>query len=86
MWGKFYAAMYSLAYFETDIVTVMEKAKATLPVGSYPRKIYDAAFEAYAQNPDATARRAWKFTTCTATFIAWTTFRPTPTSTAGSRC
>lgn len=52
MWGKFYAAMYSLAYFETDIVTVMEKAKATLPVGSYPRKIYDAAFEAYAQNPD----------------------------------
>lgn len=52
MWGKFYAAMYSLAYFETDITVVMDKAKEVLPVGSYPRKIYDAALKAYAENPD----------------------------------
>lgn len=51
VWAKFYAAMYSLAYFEDDIVVVMEKAKEALPDGSYPRQMYDMAFEAYEENP-----------------------------------
>ncbi len=52
VWAKFYAAMYSFAYFEDDIVAVMEKAKEALPEGSYPRRMYDWAFEAYIHNPD----------------------------------
>lgn len=51
VWAKFYAAMYSLAYFESDIVTVMQKAAATLPEGSYPRVIYDKAFELFKKYP-----------------------------------
>lgn len=50
VWAKFYAAMYSLAYFETDIVEVMEKAKDALPKGSYPRQMYDMAFDEYNAN------------------------------------
>lgn len=52
IWAKFYAAMYSLAYFETDAVTVMEKALPTLPAGSWPRRIYDLAVAAYEQYPN----------------------------------
>ena len=50
-WAKFYAAMYSLAYFETDVRVIMEKAKEALPVNSYPYKIYEKAFEYYNQYP-----------------------------------
>ncbi len=52
IWAKFYAAMYSLAYFETDIRDVMEQAKATLPEGSLPYRFYEWAFEAYEAYPD----------------------------------
>lgn len=52
VWAKFYATMYSLAYFETDIVTVMEKASAVLPEGSHPKKFYDLAIEAYNTYPN----------------------------------
>lgn len=52
VWAKFYAAMYSIAYFENDIKAVMQKAAATLPAGSYPRIIYDKAFELYEEYPN----------------------------------
>lgn len=52
VWAKFYAAMYSLAYFETDIKEVMKKAEATLPAGSHPRQMYDWAYEAYNKYPN----------------------------------
>lgn len=52
VWAKFYATMYSLAYFETDIVTVMEKASVVLPEGSHPKKFYDLAIKAYEAYPD----------------------------------
>ena len=52
VWAKFYAAMYSIAYFENDIVTVMQKASAALPEGSYPKVIYDKSFELYEQYPN----------------------------------
>ena len=51
VWGKFYGAMYSIAYFENDIKVVMEKAKDTLPEHSYPRQMFDAAYEAYNKYP-----------------------------------
>lgn len=51
-WAKFYATMYSIAYFETDIVTVMQKASAVLPEGSHPKQFYDLAFETYEANKE----------------------------------
>lgn len=51
VWAKFYAAMYSIAYFESDITVVMDKAKDVLPKNSYPRQMYDFAFEAYEKYP-----------------------------------
>lgn len=52
IWAKFYAAMYSLAYFETDIKVIMEKALPILPEGSYPYQIYHMAFDLYHQYPN----------------------------------
>lgn len=57
-WAKFYAAMYSLAYFERDVRVVMDKAKVYLPEGSWPRRMYDRAFELYEENPDDYAKAA----------------------------
>lgn len=51
IWAKFYATMYSLAYFETDVVTVMEKASQVLPEGSHPKQFYDKALECYKKYP-----------------------------------
>lgn len=52
IWGKFYAAMYSLAYFEEDVLEIMEEARAVLPEGSWPDRIYDLAVEAYEKYPE----------------------------------
>lgn len=52
IWAKFYGAMYSLAYFETDIKVVMEKALETMPEGSYPRTMYEKAVETYNLYPN----------------------------------
>ena len=53
-WAKFYAAMYSLAYFETDVRVIMEMAKEAFPVNSYPYIIYNKAgaqaLETYRRN------------------------------------
>ncbi len=58
IWAKYYAAMYSIAYFETDIVTVMEKAKDVLPKGSLPYRFYGWAWEAYEKYPNDYANGA----------------------------
>lgn len=62
VWAKFYGAMYSLAYFETDVVELMEKAKEVLPNLSYPRKMYDYAFEAYNKYPNDYQKAAIELT------------------------
>ena len=51
-WGKFFAAMYSLAYFYDDVKVVMEKAAPVLPVNSYPYKIYQKALDIYRRYPN----------------------------------
>lgn len=51
IWAKFYAAMYSLAYFENDIRVVMEKASVTLPANSYPYQMYHIALELFNKYP-----------------------------------
>lgn len=62
VWAKFYGVMYSLAYFETDVVELMEKAKEVLPNLSYPKKMYDYAFEAYNKYPNDYQKAAIELT------------------------
>ena len=52
IWAKFYAAMYAIAYFEDNILDVMEKALPVLPKGSYPYQIYQMAVELYNKYPN----------------------------------
>ena len=52
IWAKYYAAMYSLAYFENDIKVIMEKALPILPKGSYPYQMYHIALDLYKQYPN----------------------------------
>ncbi len=52
IWAKYYAAMYAIAYFEDDIINVMEKALPVLPKGSYPYQIYNLANELYEKYPN----------------------------------
>lgn len=60
IWAKYYAAMYSLAYFEDDIIDVMEKALPVLPKGSYPYQIYYMAVDLYNKYPNDYATAAKK--------------------------
>lgn len=60
IWGKFYAAMYSIAYFEDDIRDVMKEAKKVLPKGSYPYQIYELAHEYYNKYPNDYKKAAQK--------------------------
>lgn len=60
IWAKYYAAMYSIAYFEDNILDVMEKAKPVLPKGSYPYQIYEMAHELYNKYPNDYAKAATK--------------------------
>ena len=52
IWAKYYAAMYSIAYFEDNILDVMEKALPVLPKGSYPYQIYHLAVDLYNKYPN----------------------------------
>lgn len=51
-WAVFQGAMYSVAYFETDVRIAMEKASAVLPRNSWPYQIYQKVLELHEQNPD----------------------------------
>jgi hypothetical protein len=50
IWAKWCAAMYAIAYFETDARVAMEKAAAVLPRNSWTWLIYDKAKKLHAQN------------------------------------
>lgn len=58
IWAKFYGAMYSQAYFESDINILLAQAKEVLPALSYPHKMYDYAFQAYQKYPSSYADAA----------------------------
>lgn len=51
MWARFYAYLYSLAFFDSDVPTLLTKASALLPKGSHPRYFFDEAVKAYHANP-----------------------------------
>ncbi len=47
-WLKMFAAMYSLAYFENDIPTIIRTAqRSTMPEGTWPYEVVDKCFELY---------------------------------------
>ncbi|MBR5012269.1 MAG: hypothetical protein IKY12_06885, partial [Clostridia bacterium] len=51
-WLRMFAAMYSLAYFEDDIPTIIRTAQnATMVEGSYPYEVVDECFKLYAKYP-----------------------------------
>lgn len=50
--GKFYAAMYSLAYFSDDAIEVMKEASEVFPKNSYPYKTYHYALDAFEEYPN----------------------------------
>ncbi len=52
-WLKMFAAMYSMAYFESDVPTLIRTAqRATMPEGSWPYEVVDKCFELYEKHPD----------------------------------
>jgi hypothetical protein len=52
IWARFFGVMYSVAYFENDAVTAMNKASAMLPAWSYARFMYEKALELHQKHPD----------------------------------
>lgn len=59
-WTRMFAAMQSLAYFETDIPTLIRKAARVFPADSFEKSVVDLAFSLYQTYPDdwRTAYRA----------------------------
>ena len=48
-WAKYLSAMYSMAYFEDDIPTLIRAAQKMLPEDGYEYKLVDASFDLYAK-------------------------------------
>jgi len=47
IWAKYEAAMYSLAYSEQDAYSVVTKASAAIPDGTWPKQIYQECLSLY---------------------------------------
>jgi hypothetical protein len=52
IWGKYLATMYSIAYFETDVRVVVDKAAPVLPINSWPYQLYQRVKHLHAANPN----------------------------------
>lgn len=44
LWLKFFSAMYSMAYFEDDVPTLIRTAQKVLPAGSWQSEVIDQVF------------------------------------------
>lgn len=51
VWTRFLVVMYSLAYTESDIPTLIRKAQAVLPPHSFASRVVDRCFELFAEHP-----------------------------------
>ena len=51
-WLDFVAAMSSMAYFESDIPTLIERATEVFPEDAYEREVVEMAYELYARYPN----------------------------------
>lgn len=52
MWARFFSAMYSMAYFTDDIVSLINSAKVVFPQGSWQKQVIDKVFELKERFPD----------------------------------
>lgn len=52
LWLKFFAAMYAMAYFESDIPTLIREAEKVLPEGCWQREVIDRVFALKEKYPD----------------------------------
>lgn len=53
LWARLYPVLYSMAYFENDIPTLIRDAqRAVLPEDSWPSHVVDLVFEAHEMYPD----------------------------------
>jgi hypothetical protein len=68
VWARFFGVMFSIAYFENNSVTAMEKASAILPKWSNAKFIYNKALELQQKYPNDW-RSAAKELTNSARFI-----------------
>lgn len=50
-WARFYAYLYSMAFFDDNVVSLLKKGSSLLPEGSHPRFFYDEAIRLYNLNP-----------------------------------
>ncbi len=50
-WAKFMSALHAMAYFETDVTTLLRSAQKILPKDSYEYYIVDTAFALYEKYP-----------------------------------
>lgn len=50
-WASFLATLYSVAYFESDARTALEKSAEMLPKNGWPYQIYKRCVELHSQNP-----------------------------------
>ncbi len=51
-WLKYFTAIISMAYIESDIPTLMREAQGVLPEGCWQNEVIDKVFELYEENPD----------------------------------
>lgn len=51
LWGQYWAATHSIAYFETDARVVIQKALGVLPQNCRPRQMYDIVVSLYKKYP-----------------------------------
>lgn len=51
-WAKFWATIYSGAYFADDVTALLKESAAVLPSGGWNRQIFDLAFALYEKHPD----------------------------------
>ena len=52
IYARFFSVMYSLAYFEHDIPTIIRKAQRVLPSLSFASKVIDGCFELKEEFPN----------------------------------
>lgn len=63
IWGEYWAAAHAIAYFETDIRTVIQKALPIMPENCWPRKLYKIAHDLHAKYPNnwrAAVKELWE--------------------------
>jgi len=51
-WAKFWATVYSGAYFAKDVVTLLNECAVVLPENGWARTIFDLAFSLHEEYPD----------------------------------